>query len=72
MADLKGHATAMVEAFNNNDLDAYMNLAGSGVYIELATGRSLSGNDLKEAMAGWLADSTLGRHRHHHQYDRAW
>jgi len=55
MADLKGHATAMVEAFNNNDLDTYMNLAGSAVYNELGTGRSLSGNDLKEALAGWRA-----------------
>ncbi len=55
MADLKGHATALVEAFNNNDLDGYMRLAGDGVYTELATGRTVSGDQLRGALAGWKA-----------------
>lgn len=53
MADLKGHANALIEAFNNADWDTYMNLVGDGVYTELATGRSLSGESLKEALIGW-------------------
>ena len=39
MADLKGHATAMIEAFNNGDLDKFMDLAGDATYNELGTGR---------------------------------
>jgi steroid delta-isomerase-like uncharacterized protein len=53
MADLKGHATALIEAFNNNDLDTYMTLAGDGVYNEVATGRSVSGPELRAALDGW-------------------
>ena len=53
MADLKGHATAMVEAFNQGDLDRYMNLAGDATYNELGTGRSMSGDAYRDALAGW-------------------
>ncbi len=53
MADLKGHATAMIEAFNNGDLDKFMNLAGDATYNELGTGRSLSGDAYREALVGW-------------------
>ncbi len=53
MADLKGHATAMIEAFNNGDLDKFMDLAGDATYNELGTGRSLSGDAYREALAGW-------------------
>ncbi len=53
MADLKGHATAMIEAFSNGDLDRFMNLAGDATYNELGTGRSVSGDDYREALVGW-------------------
>lgn len=53
MGDLKGHARAVIEAFNNNDLDGYMRLVGDAEYHELATGRSVSGDALREALAGW-------------------
>jgi len=53
MADLKGHATAMIEAFNNSDFDTYMNLAGDATYHEPATGRSMSGDDLRAGLIGW-------------------
>ena len=53
MADLKGHATAMIEAFNYGDLDKFMNLAGDATYNELGTGRSLSGDAYREAIGGW-------------------
>ena len=53
MADLKGHAGALVDAFNQGDLDRYMDLFGSGVYTELATGRTVSGDDMRGALAGW-------------------
>ncbi len=55
MADLKGHALAVLEAFNSNDLDGYMRLVGDAEYHELATHRSLSGDALREALAGWRA-----------------
>jgi len=53
MADLKGHATALVEAFNVGDLDTYMRLVGDAEYQELATQRNLSGDALREALVGW-------------------
>ncbi len=53
MADLKGHATAMIEAFSNGDLDKFMNLAGNATYNEVGTGRSVSGDAYREALVGW-------------------
>ena len=53
MADLKGHATAMIEAFSNGDLDRFMNLAGDATYNEVGTGRSVSGDAYREALVGW-------------------
>jgi len=53
MADLKGHGTALIDAFNQNDLDRYMGLFGDGVYTELATGRTVSGDELRQALVGW-------------------
>ncbi|MDH3606750.1 MAG: ester cyclase [Acidimicrobiia bacterium] len=53
MADLKSHADAVLDAFNTGDLDRYMELVGNSVYSELATGRTVSGDDLRAALAGW-------------------
>ncbi len=55
MADLKGHANSLLEAFNNADWDTVRNLFGSATYNELGTQRSLSGEDYIEALQGWKA-----------------
>ena len=55
MADLKGHANSLLEAFNNADWDTVRNLAGNATYNELGTQRSLSGEDVIEAFKGWKA-----------------
>lgn len=53
MADLKARADALIDAFNAGDLDRYMELAGAGVYSEIATGRTVSGDELRDALVGW-------------------
>ena len=53
MADLKARADALLDAFNAGDLDRYMELAGAGLYSEIATGRTVSGEELRAALAGW-------------------
>ncbi len=53
MADLKGHANSLLEAFNNADWDSFRNLVGNATYHELGTQRSLSGDELIDAMKGW-------------------
>ena len=53
MADLKAHATALVDAFNDGDLDRYMELFGDGVYSELATGQTVSGDEMRATLAAW-------------------
>ncbi len=53
MADLKGHANSMLEAFNNSDWDTVRNLVGNATYNELGTQRSLSGEEIIEAFKGW-------------------
>ena len=55
MADLKGQANSFLEAFNNADWDSMTNLLGSATYNELGTQRSLSGEEVIEAMQGWKA-----------------
>ncbi len=53
MADLKGHANSLLEAFNNSDWDGVRNLLGSANYKELGTQREMSGEDVIGAMQGW-------------------
>jgi len=53
MADLKGHANSLLEAFNNSDWDGVRGLMGSATYTEYGTQRQLSGEDVIEAMQGW-------------------
>jgi steroid delta-isomerase-like uncharacterized protein len=45
----------MIEAFNSSDWDTMSSLMGSAKYSELGTQRSLSGDDVIEAMKGWKA-----------------
>jgi steroid delta-isomerase-like uncharacterized protein len=53
MADHMGHATRLLEAFNNADWDSMSNLFGNSTYNEFGTQRVLEGDDSSEAMRGW-------------------
>lgn len=55
MASNKEHALAMVEAFNVKNFDEFMNLAGDLVYQEIATGRTMSGQDYRDGLEGWAS-----------------
>jgi steroid delta-isomerase-like uncharacterized protein len=56
MGDLTAHATAVVEAFNDDDWDAARKLIGNSTYNELGTQRSLDGADaIISALQGWKA-----------------
>lgn len=55
MADNKGHANSVIEAFNNADWEAMPGLLGSSSYTEFGTQRTLQGAEILEAMKGWKA-----------------
>lgn len=53
MADLKGHANSLLEAFNTADWDGLNRLIGDSTYHELGTQRSLRGGEIIAALQGW-------------------
>ena len=53
MADNKGHANSVIEAFNSSDWDSMEGLLGDSSYTEFGTQRTLRGGDIIDAMKGW-------------------
>ncbi len=54
-SELTTQATSIIEAFNSEDWDGMRSLIGDATYNEVATQRSLTGDEVIEAMQGWKA-----------------